>query len=257
MKIISWNLNGIRAVFRKNELQNLFEKFPAEIYLFQEIKIDAAAFSIFAENFPQFFCAANCAAKKGYAGSAIFVDEKFAAKKNLKFVKNLQNLADDEGRVLRVEFDDFAIFSVYFPNGGKSPAAWKFKLKFYEKFLAEISALRKTGKKVIFGGDVNCAATKIDLARPRENDGKIGFHPAERAALAKFKSENFVDFFREKFPRQISYSWWDLKTRARERNVGWRLDYFFGDEIFLPRIKKIEYLNSQFGSDHCPVFLEI
>jgi exodeoxyribonuclease-3 len=256
-------LNGIRAVRKKNELQNLFENFPAEIYLFQETKIDALAareFEIFHPNFRQFFCAAQ---KKGYAGTAIFVEKKFADSQKIKFSGENEigisgkNSPQNEGRIARVEFENWEIFSVYFPNGGKSPEAWRGKLEFYEKFLTEISARREAGKKVIFGGDINCAPKPIDLARPAANDGKIGFHPAERAAILNFKNENWVDVFREKFPTEKVYSWWDVKSRARERNVGWRIDAFWISRENYDAVKKVKYLNSQFGSDHCPVFLEI
>ncbi|MDH3324657.1 MAG: exodeoxyribonuclease III, partial [Candidatus Peregrinibacteria bacterium] len=160
-------------------------------------------------------------------------------------------------RIAKVELDNKIIFSVYFPNGGKSDQAWQDKLKFYEDFLKHTNELRKNGKKVIWAGDVNCAHEAIDLARPKDNEGKIGFHPEERKRITNFIKNDWIDIFREKHPEKIVYSWWHVITRARERNVGWRIDYFFCDKNFLNKVKNIEYLTNQMGSDHCPVLLEI
>jgi len=257
MKIISWNLNGIRAVEKKGELQKLFKNFPAQIYLFQETKIDPENFLLFQNLYPDFWQFGNFAEKKGYSGTAIFCQKSFFKNQKINFQKTYQQNINFEGRVCNISFGDWEIFSTYFPNGGKSEQAWQGKLQFYQDFLAEICERRKNGKKIIFGGDINCAAEEIDLARPKQNDGKIGFHPEERKRLQKFKKENWIDIFRKFFPQKQIFSWWDLKSRARERNVGWRIDYFFCDAEIFPKVKKIKYLQQQFGSDHCPIFLQL
>ena len=150
------------------------------------------------------------------------------------------------------------IFGIYFPNGGKSEEAWQEKLVFYREFSRRMDALRAEGHHVIWGGDINCAHQEIDLARPRENDGKIGFHPLERAWLDDRTHEGWSDIWRTKNPTLTDvYSWWDTITRSRERNVGWRIDAFWGDETMLARTKNIEYLQDQYGSDHCPMLIEI
>ncbi len=173
----------------------------------------------------------------------------------------MPNFADTEGRISQLDFSqhntEYSILNIYFPNGGKSPDAWEGKLVFYEKFLNYTNQLRKEGKEVIWAGDVNCAHQTIDLARPKDNEGKIGFHPAERAAITKYIDNNWIDIYRNQYPTEIVYSWWHVITRARDRNVGWRIDYFFCDKPFVPKIKNIEYLTNQMGSDHCPVLLEI
>ena len=160
-------------------------------------------------------------------------------------------------KITQFDFDDYSILNIYFPNGGKSPDAWKSKLVFYEEFLNYINKLTKEGRKVIWCGDINCAHNEIDLARPKNNDGKIGFHPKERAWIDKVISQDWVDVFRNLNPQKIIYSYWHLISRARSRNVGWRIDYFFIKKDLLDKVKKIEYDNDQQGSDHCPVILEI
>ena len=257
VKIVSWNVNGLRAVERKGELQSLLANFPADIFLFQEIKAQGEAlrqFETLHDNFLQF---SNCAEKKGYSGTAIWVAKDFAKKNPVQFFSGIARFEENEGRICRVEFGNFQIFSVYFPNGGKSKEAWLGKLEFYERFLSFVESERKKGKKIIFAGDVNCAHSAIDLARPQQNDGKIGFHPLEREKISKFVDQGWVDVFRSKFPAKQEFTWWDLKTRARDRNVGWRLDYFFCDGEMLSQVQHIEHLQDQMGSDHCPVLLQI
>ena len=140
---------------------------------------------------------------------------------------------------------------------GKSLEAWERKLVFYDQFLKHVDELKENGRMVIWAGDINCAHEEIDIARAKENKNSIGFLPEERAWVSKVIAHNWVDVFRRQYPDTVMYSWWDMLTRARTRNVGWRIDYFFVDKKFLPKVKKIEYRNDQMGSDHCPVMLEI
>lgn len=262
MKIISWNVNGIRAVERKGELETFLTQHDPDIFLIQETKAKPEQLNAIIKKYDQYEQFYHSAEKPGYAGTAIWVKKIIChppsgTEANLSFSTGMPNFDDTEGRISRVSFENFEILGVYFPNGGKSMDAWHGKLKFYEKFLSFVNQLRTTGKIVLFAGDVNCAHQEIDLARPKDNEGKIGFHPDERAWLDTWMENGWKDAWRERNPevRDI-YSWWHVITRSREKNVGWRIDYFFADENFLPQIKNIQYLTEQMGSDHCPVALE-
>ncbi len=262
MKIISWNVNGIRAVERKGELQKLLEIYSPDILCLQEIKAKPDQIEFLDQKFPQFVKFYHSAEKPGYAGTAIWVEKNFSETvSGLEFLTSFPSFSDDEGRVARIDFkkdgERFSIFSIYAPNGGKSEEAWHDKIKFYQDFREFVNSLRDEGRTVIFSGDWNVAHEEIDLFHPKENDGKIGFHPTERAEFSEFVAQNWVDVFREKYPQKVIYSWWHVISRARDRNVGWRIDYFFTDRSFLSKIKNIEYLNLQLGSDHCPVTMII
>jgi exodeoxyribonuclease-3 len=168
----------------------------------------------------------------------------------------------NEGRVAHVSLTDKSsgkimdIFGIYFPNGGKSEEAWQGKLVFYRQFSLYMDSLRSLGHSVLWGGDVNCAHNRIDLARPDANDGKIGFHPLERAWLDDCVSTDWHDIWRAKNPdTKDVYSWWDVITRSRLTNVGWRIDYWWGDNSILANTRNIEYIQNQMGSDHCPIMI--
>ena len=146
------------------------------------------------------------------------------------------------------------MLSIYFPNGGKSEQAWEEKLVYYDRTLEYMNRLRESGKTVIVGGDVNVAHTEIDIARPKENDGKIGFHPRERAWVDRVVAARWADVWRNRNPgvRDI-YSWWTMRAGARQRNIGWRIDYFFMDQQQTNRVLEVDYLADHPGSDHCPL----
>lgn len=168
----------------------------------------------------------------------------------------------NEGRVIHLilekENQVYDLFGIYFPNGGKSPDAWTGKLVFYERFLERINELRAMGHIVLWSGDVNIAHQAIDLSNPAANEGKVGFHPDERAMLDRFVENSWEDIWRKKFPDAAEvYSWWSPITKARERNIGWRIDSIWGDEKLQKITKNIEYLHTQMGSDHCPMQIEI
>jgi exodeoxyribonuclease-3 len=153
---------------------------------------------------------------------------------------------------------DIDLFGIYFPNGGKSEEAWQGKLIFYREFSAYMDSLRLLGHSVLWGGDINCAHQTIDLARPDANDGKIGFHPLERAWLDDCMADGWHDIWREANPGIIEvYSWWDPVTRSRDRNVGWRIDAWWGNDSIVRQTRYIEYLSSQMGSDHCPMMIDL
>jgi exodeoxyribonuclease-3 len=168
---------------------------------------------------------------------------------------NIKKL-DTEGRLLGIKLKNYTIITGYFPNGGQGPHRLKYKLEFYDAFLKFILKLRKNGENVIFCGDINTAHEAIDLARPKANEENTGFLPIERAWIDKVIKNNFMDVWREFNPNKKDvYTYWDQKTRARDRNVGWRIDYFFADKKI--KIKNAGMLSEYYGSDHCPIYLEM
>ena len=255
MKIISWNTNGLRATARQGYFTPLFKDEKPDILCLQETKAKPEQLPAEVRDIPGYFSYfSHPKIKKGYSGVAIYSKEK---PKEVFYGLGLPKL-DDEGRLIGAKYKNFTLINVYFPNGGQGPDRLKYKLEFYEAFLKFINKLRQNGEKIIFGGDINTAHTAIDLARPKENEENTGFLPIERAWIDKLIKNNFVDVWRNFNPNKKEvYTYWDMKTRARDRNVGWRIDYFFVDEKIMPKIKKAGILNDYWGSDHCPIWLEI
>jgi len=195
--------------------------------------------------------------KKGYSGVAIYSKEE-----PIKVSRDIGiETMDQEGRLIMVEYPDlptgevgFTLINCYFPNGGGAPERLHYKLNFYDHFLDFINKLHKKHKNIIFCGDVNVAHTPIDLARPKENETHVGFLPIERAWMDKLIANGWIDVFRHFYPNKTeAYTYWDMKTYARERNVGWRIDYFFVSPTMLEKVKNVEILDSILGSDHCPI----
>jgi len=248
MKILSWNVNGYRAVLKKGFGDFIAAEKP-DILGLQEVKSCPDQLAPADTAFPGYKCGWNCAERKGYSGVAAFYRKEPLAVTNGFGEKRF----DGEGRVIKLEYPEFFLLNVYFPNGGQGPERLKYKLEFYDAFLAHIEELRKTGKAVIFCGDVNTAHKEIDLARPKENVGNSGFMPIERAWLDKITAAGWVDTFRALHPEPDQYTWWDYKTHARERNVGWRIDYFFINREKSSLIKDAFILPQVQGSDHCPI----
>lgn len=263
MKIFCWNVNGIRAVERKGELQSLLTTYDPTVLVMQETKAKKEQLSKFLtenENYHQYY---HSAEKAGYSGTSIWF-KKDSNYQIEDFITGMlpHHEKDSEGRVARIDFTynktKYSILGIYFPNGGKSEEAFEGKLIFYQQFLEYVNDIQLSQQRqCIWAGDVNCAHNEIDLARPNENKNSIGFLPVERQWLDQVIEENWVDVYREKFPEEVIYSWWNMKTRARDRNVGWRIDYFFlYRDFFKQKEFKIIYHNEKFGSDHCPVSLE-
>ncbi len=262
MKIITWNVNGIRAAERKGELQSLIANESPDLLLLQEIKAQPDQLSDFLvrhEHYEQFY---HSASKKGYAGSGIWMKREFArGLRDVAFSTEIPKAPnDDEGRVSQLSFKRartrYEVLSVYFPNGGKSEEAWQEKLQFYDRTLDYMNSMREQGRFVIVGGDVNVAHTEVDLARPKENDGKVGFHPRERAWMDRLVADGWVDVWRQRNPDATEvYSWWSPRAGARQRNIGWRIDYFFMDRRHLKQVTDVDYLVHHQGSDHCPLRL--
>jgi len=252
LRILSWNVNGARAILKKGFIDWLHKDSP-DILCLQETKGHPDQFTdelLSPDGYETYWSAAE---RKGYSGTAVFTKCKPKIVEEGLGVKEF----DNEGRTLVLDYGDFVLFNIYFPNGGSGNKRVPFKMAFYDAFLKKANRLKKQGKKIIVCGDVNTAHEEIDLARPKQNEGNTGFLPEERAWVAKFISNGYIDTFRHFHKDGGHYTWWDYKTRARERNIGWRIDYFFITENLLPKIKKAFILNTVRGSDHCPVGIEL
>ena len=248
VKIISWNVAGIRAGIRKGLWQKMRD-IGADIYCFQEAKARPEQIEIGLDYPTEYRSYWNPAEKAGYSGVVTFCKDE--PKKVI--VGDKDNDWDGEGRVIITKFDEFTLLNVYFPNGKRDKGRLKYKMDFYEYFLKYINKLRENGEKVIFCGDVNTAHTEIDLARPKENSKTSGFLEIERKWMDKLIENGWVDTFRMFNKDGGNYSWWDQYTRAKERNVGWRIDYFFIDEKIKNQVKSAFISPEVEGSDHCPV----
>ncbi len=251
MLLFSWNVNGIRAAVKKG-YREWFRNCGADIVCLQETKAHPDQLPEDVLHPEGYHAAWNAARRKGYSGVATFSRKKPRA---VHYGMGIERF-DTEGRLLRHEFPGFDLFNVYFPNGGAGPERLQFKLDFYEAFLEHCEALRRKGKKLVIGGDVNTAHREIDLKNPKENEKNSGFMPVERAWIDKFIARGYVDTFRLFHPDEPDhYTWWTYRTNARERNVGWRLDYFFVSEDLVKRVKDAFICPEVMGSDHCPVGL--
>jgi len=252
IRILSWNVNGIRAVHKKGFLRWLSRERP-DILCAQETKASEAQLPDELRSMDDYDVWYAAAEKKGYSGVGLYTQPKPASvQKGLGIHKY-----DVEGRVIVADYEKFMLFNVYFPNGKISRERLRYKMDFYDDFLFGIEKLRRKEKKLIVCGDVNTAHKEIDLARPKENSKISGFLPEERAWIDKFLSRGYVDTFRVFSKEPGQYTWWDFKTRARERNVGWRIDYFFISENLRKNLKAAFILADVRGSDHCPVGIEI
>jgi exodeoxyribonuclease-3 len=253
MKLISWNVNGIRAVAKKGFAERIVD-FDADIVCLQETKIQLDQLTMDLTEIPGYRSYFHCADRKGYSGTAVY---SRIEPRSVSYGLGVE-LFDHEGRTIEMDFGDFILYNIYFPNGGQGPERLRFKLAFYDAFLDRISSQMEQGKNIILCGDVNTAHREIDLANPAANANISGFMPEERAYMDLFAKKGLVDTFRMLFPdRDRAYTWWSYKTYARSRNVGWRIDYFFVSESMSNRVLQAEILHEIEGSDHCPVSLTI
>ncbi len=252
-KLYSWNVNGIRSVHKKGFLEWV-EATQPDILGLQETKISSDLLTPALMHIPGYTSYWTHAEKKGYSGVAIFTKEA-----PLKVQEGLGVPPfDTEGRTLIAEYPDFTLFNIYFPNGQRGDDRLQYKLAFYDAFLDVFNQYKSQGKKLIVCGDFNTAHKPIDLARPKENEKISGFLPIERAWMDKFVNEGYQDTFRMVHgdePHQ--YSWWNVRSRARERNVGWRIDYFFTSPNLESQLSHADIHQGVMGSDHCPVSLEL
>ena len=249
-KLISWNVNGIRAAEKKGFLDWLAQS-QADVVALQETKASPDQLSQALLAPPGYQSAWNSAEKKGYSGTVTY-----SRQPPLKVLTGLnESRFDTEGRVLIHEFEPFILFNIYFPNGGRGAEWVSHKLAFYRRFLEVARGYMQAGRPVVVTGDFNTAYAEIDLARPKENVAHSGFMPEERQGLGEFFQLGLVDSFRYLHPDMVKYSWWDQVTRARERNVGWRLDYFMVSPDLQERILAADIHDEVMGSDHCPISL--
>ena len=257
MKIISWNVNGLRAVLKKGFLDFLSQKSP-DILCLQEIKISAIAIIKEKFDFKGYLEFYYPAVRPGYSGTAIFIKESLVKKgKNFK-VKNGLSVGsfDDEGRTQVLEAENFYLINSYFPNSRADLSRLDFKLKFNEEILKLAKKLDKK-KALIITGDFNVAHEPIDLARPKANEGESGYTKEERDSMTEILAAGFIDSFRDLNPDKAQYSWWSFRAGARSRNIGWRIDYFCVSAKLKKSIKKAYILDKTIGSDHAPIVLEI
>ncbi|ACC98797.1 Exodeoxyribonuclease III Xth [Elusimicrobium minutum Pei191] len=250
-RFISWNVNGLRAVAKKGFME-WFTKESPDILALQETKASPEQLEGGLKNPIGYHSYFSTAERKGYSGVAVYSKEE-----PLSVSESIGNSTmDGEGRTLVLEFKNFYFINIYFPNGGQGEHRIEYKLRFYNEFLKLTQKLMKQ-KTVIVCGDVNTAHKETDLARPKENEGNTGFLPKERAWLDKFFENGLTDTFRLFTKDGGHYTWWDYKTKARERNVGWRIDYFMIDTLSKNKVKNSYMLPEVQGSDHCPIALEI
>lgn len=254
MKIISWNINGIRAIGKKG-FSLFLQRVKPDVLCLQEIKISDTVKNETDFDFGGFTEYWNCANRPGYSGTAVLVRAGF---NQVIGVKNGLDSAkfDTEGRVQTVELKNFYLLNVYFPNANQELSRLPYRLEFNEALLKYVKKLDKL-KPVIVTGDFNVAHMEIDLARPRENEGSAGFTKEERNWFTKFLAAGFVDTFRELNGQKIQYSWWSWRAGARARNIGWRIDYFCASAKLKRLFKKAYILDKITGSDHAPIGLEL
>ena len=252
MKLISWNVNGIRAAWKKGLPEFAAAEDP-DVLCLQETKIQADQLTPEMTGLAGYRSYWSTAEKKGYSGVVTYTR---AEPLGVATSFNAPAL-DTEGRIVHTELPDFHLLNVYFPNSGMGPERLAHKLRFYDEFLALTERLRRAGKGVVVCGDVNTAHTEVDLARPRENEKTPGFLPVEREWVSKLITHGYHDTFRIFIAEPGHYTWWDMKTGARARNLGWRIDCFFVSDELRGRIKGAGIMPDVTGSDHCPITLEI
>ena len=249
MKLISWNVNGIRACVQKGFL-DFFQEIDADIFCIQESKLQEGQLDLELDGYYQYW---NYADKKGYSGTAVFTkQEPVSVRYGIGMDEH-----DHEGRVITLEFADFYLVTVYTPNSQDGLKRLDYRMQWETDFLAYLKKLENK-KGVIFCGDLNVAHQEIDLKNPKTNRKNAGFTDEERAKFGEVLKAGFIDTFRYFYPdRENIYSWWSYRFRAREKNAGWRIDYFCVSECLKERLEDAKILTDVFGSDHCPVELDL
>lgn len=252
MRIYSWNVNGLRAIAKKNFLEWIGDENP-DILCIQETKLQENQLEDNIKNIEGYYSYFSFAQKKGYSGVATYTKEKPIS---VKYGIGIEKF-DSEGRILITEFKDITLFNIYFPNGQRDEERLQYKLDFYEALFNYCDELVKQGKNLVICGDYNTAHNEIDIKNPKANEKTSGFLRIERDWLDKIIERGYTDTFRNMNPDKIKYSWWSYRFKARERNAGWRIDYHFVSNNLLNRVKNTEILNDVYGSDHCPIMLEL
>lgn len=251
IKLVSWNVNGLRAVMKKDFTASL-ARLDADVVAIQETKLQEPQVTEEMRSlsgYQSYF--AHASSKKGYSGVAIY---SRSTPRSVQYGFGVDRF-DVEGRVVEMDMGDFIFFNVYFPNGQMSDERLNYKLDFYKAFFDYADAYRQQGRSLVISGDFNTAHREIDLKNPKANEKRSGFLPIERQWLDEIIARGYVDTFRALNPDEVKYSWWTYRFKAREKNAGWRIDYFFVTLEMLDKgqVKEAFIDNTTFGSDHCPV----
>ncbi len=253
MKIVSWNVNGLRAVLSKGALDDVKNLSP-DILCLQEIKARRDQLTDEQKiEFSGFQGYWNAAERPGYSGVASFCREV----PDLVDCSLGEERFDVEGRFIRMDYGNLVFFNLYVPNGQRDHARLKYKLDFYARLLEICDDLHSEGKQIIIFGDMNTAHMPIDLRNPKQNEKTSGFLPEERAWIDRYLDHELVDIYRERYPGRVQYTWWTYRVNARQRNIGWRLDYFLVSKELVGRVVDAQIYDELLGSDHCPIGLEI
>ena len=245
-KLVSWNVNGLRAIVSKGLFQEFMEKENPDIICLQETKLQQGQIKMDLEGYEEYW---NYADRRGYSGTAIFTKEKPISVTNGLGIDE----HDHEGRVITAEFEDYYLVTVYVPNAKEDLSRLEYRQHWEDDFLSYIKKLEEK-KPVIYCGDLNVAHREIDLKNPKSNKGHAGFTDEEREKLDVVLSSDLVDTYRHFYPdKEGAYSWWSYRFHAREKNAGWRIDYFIASKALMPRIEDALIYADAYGSDHCPV----
>lgn len=249
MNLISWNVNGLRAVYKKG-FEDFFNEINADVFCIQETKMQEGQFEI---NLPNYNIYMNSAVKKGYSGTAIFTKIKPIS---VKYGIDIEE-HDQEGRVITLEFDKFFLVDVYTPNSQRELTRLEYRMKWEDDFRKYLKNLDKT-KPVVMCGDLNVAHNEIDLKNPKQNRRNAGFTDEERSKMTELLKSGFIDTYRYLYPDiENAYTWWSYMANAREKNIGWRIDYFIVSDRLKEKINDAKIYSNIMGSDHCPVGLEM
>lgn len=253
MRILCWNVNGLRSIIKKDFARWVLRE-DADIICVQETKANEDQIPDGIKHLNDHHAYfSSPVEKKGYSGVGLFTKEE---PKSVIRGFGIERF-DKEGRTIIADYGRFVLMDIYFPNGKMSQERLDYKMEFYDAFLNYADSLKREGKKIIICGDVNTAHTELDIARPRENSKKSGFLPEERAWMDKFESHGYIDTFRAFNKEGGHYTYWDIKTGARERNVGWRIDYFYISENLKKDLRSAFIEPDVMGSDHCPIGIDI
>lgn len=248
MRFVSWNVNGLRAIYNKG-FEEIFKSFDADFFCLQETKMQEGQFDFSPEGYTKYF---NYAVKKGYSGTAIYSRlTPLSVRYGIQ-----QELHDQEGRVVTLEFEAFYLVCVYTPNAQEELKRLSYRMEWEDAFRAYLVEL-DAFKPVIVCGDLNVAHTEMDLKNPKTNRFNPGFSDQERQKMTSLIEAGFVDTFRYLYPEKIQYSWWSYRMNAREKGVGWRIDYFMISDRLAKDLKEALIHDDVFGSDHCPVSIEV
>ena len=251
MKIVTWNVNGIRALLNKGAWDGL-QELDADVICLQEIKArEEQLTDSQLASFDGFHAIWNPSKRPGYSGVLTLTKKKY---ETYQFRIDSSD-EDEEGRAIRLDMGDMSLFNIYFPNGRRDHSRVDFKLDYYENLLNICNAMKSEGRKIIICGDFNTAHRENDLRNPKPNKNTTGFLESEREWVSKFIDHGFVDIFRLNYPEKIEYTWWTYRNNARERSIGWRLDYFLISESLVSTVSAITIHDEIMGSDHCPVSL--